>query len=404
MSTRATALLAWSVWALCVVLAVVAVLLDFYTPPIPTRQGPNFQVLAGLPLLVYPTVGAIVISHRPKNPIGWILCGMGILFDGHAFAEAYTGYAQFAHLESLPSGQATKVLAGWWLCPAVVGAVLLVLLFPSGKLMDRAWWFLVWMAVGGGALVSLWALLPEFFPNGVLGDVLGVLGPVGGIALIVSCIGSVTSAFVRLQNARGDERQQLKWFAYAAAVLLGAFALGPVAEQIGEPWAVFVLVIIGLSAIPVAMGIAILEYRLYDIDAVVNRTLVYGSLTATLVAVYFGGIVVLQGIASVVLQVPIRALTGQETQLATVAATLAIAALFNPLRRRIQGFIDRRFYRKKYDAAKTLETFSAKLRDETDLDALSDDLVGVVRETMQPAHVSLWLRPDTATKGKKGRE
>jgi hypothetical protein len=272
MSTRATALLAWSVWALCVVLATVAVLLDFYTPPIPTKHGPNFQVLSGVPLLVYPTVGAFVVSHRPKNPIGWILCGMGLLLDGHAFAEAYTGYARFAQLELLPSGQTTTFLAGWWLYPAVVGAVLLVLLFPDGKLMDRAWWFLVWMAVGGGALLSLWALPPEFYPVGTLGNALRVLGPIGGIALIVSCIGSVTAAFVRLQNARGDERQQLKWFAYAAAVLLGAFALGPVAEQIGEPWAVCVLVIIGLSAIPVAVGIAILEYRLYDMK--VTRSLV----------------------------------------------------------------------------------------------------------------------------------
>jgi len=131
-----------------------------------------------------------------------------------------------------------------------------------------------------------------------------------------------------------------------------------------------------------------MRYRLYEIDLIINRTLVYGSLTLTLVALYFGAIVVLQRV--------FVALTGQKSTLAIVASTLLIAALFNPLRRRIQSFIDRRFYRRKYDAAKTLETFSAKLRDETDLDALSGDLVGVVRETMQPAHVSLWLRPDEA--------
>jgi hypothetical protein len=151
-----------------------------------------------------------------------------------------------------------------------------------------------------------------------------------------------------------------------------------------------------LAGLPVAVGIAVLRYRLYDIDIIINRTLVYGSLTATLVALYFGGIVVLQRI--------FVALTGQQSTLAVVASTLLIAALFNPLRRRIQSFIDRRFYRRKYDARKTLEDFSVKLRDETDLDALEDDLVGVVTGTMQPAHVSLWLRPDTASTRREGQE
>jgi hypothetical protein len=163
-------------------------------------------------------------------------------------------------------------------------------------------------------------------------------------------------------------------------------------------WSVTVTILIinlALLGLPLFTGIAIVRYRLYDIDIIINRTLVYGTLTATVVAVYFGGVATLQAL--------FRALTGQEqqSQLAIVISTLVIAALFNPLRRRIQAFIDRRFYRKKYNAAKTLEGFSLKLRDETDLKALSDDLVGVVRETMQPAHVSLWLRPETASKGEQ---
>jgi hypothetical protein len=153
----------------------------------------------------------------------------------------------------------------------------------------------------------------------------------------------------------------------------------------------YVAALVGILGVPTAVGIAITRYRLYEIDLLINRTLVYGSLTVTLIALYFVGIVVLQ--RAFVL------LSGETSTLAVVASTLLSAVLFTPLRRRIQGFIDRRFYRSKYDAAKTLEAFSAKLRDETDLDALSDDLVEVVSETMQPAHVSLWLRPDTATKG-----
>ena len=159
-------------------------------------------------------------------------------------------------------------------------------------------------------------------------------------------------------------------------------------------WVGNLLVVVGGSGGPIAIGIAILRYRLYDIDILINRTLVYGSLTAMLIALYFGVIVVLQ-----------RALVlfiGQQSTLAVVASTLLIAALFTPLRRRIQSFIDRRFYRRKYDARKTLEAFSAKLRDETDLEALNNDLVGVVRETMQPAHVSLWLRPDQPPRRREG--
>ena len=194
-----------------------------------------------------------------------------------------------------------------------------------------------------------------------------------------------------MQSADGEERQQIKWFAYSAAVLLGDFVFVVLpAQAIAGPGAAFIFIIIGLMGIPVAIGIAILRYRLYDIDRIINRTLVYGSLTAMLALVYFGGVTVTQAL--------FQTLTSQEQlpQLLVVASTLLIAALFTPLRRRLQSFIDRRFYRRKYDARKTLEAFSSKLRDETDLDALSEDLTSVVRETMQPAHVSLWLRPDPA--------
>jgi hypothetical protein len=201
------------------------------------------------------------------------------------------------------------------------------------------------------------------------------------------------------RNARGVERQQIKWLLYvgplffiAAGLHIGFYYFW-LAERAWGLWASYLLVAIGGLSGPIAIGVAILRYRLYEIDIIINRTLVYGALTTTLVALYFGGIVVLQRVFVL--------LTGQQSTLAVVASTLFIAALFNPLRHRIQSFVDRRFYRRKYDARKTLEAFSSKLRNETDLEALSDNLVGVVRETMQPAHVSLWLRPETAPKGQQ---
>jgi hypothetical protein len=220
--------------------------------------------------------------------------------------------------------------------------------------------------------------------------------------MLLSGLGAVISVLVRFRRSRGDERQQIKWFAFAAALTFVWILVIEVFEELlsiegGVPeailaftWASAWLVI---PSIPIATGIAILRYRLYDIDRIINRTLVYGALTATLVALYFGGIVELQRLFVL--------LAGQQSTLAVVASTLLIAALFTPLRRRIQGFIDRRFYRRKYDARKTLEAFSTKLKNETDLESLNNDLVGVVRETMQPAHVSVWLRPDTAPKGEQ---
>src|SRR5918997_456860 len=210
-------------------------------------------------------------------------------------------------------------------------------------------------------------------------------------------LASALSLVLRYRRAEDEQREQIKWMAFAASVVGLLYLITMVSSltfsgtwgAAGTPLWLGLLqqaALVSFTAVPIAVGFAVLKYRLYDIDIVINRTLVYGSLTVTLVALYFGGIVVLQRI--------FVTLTGQQSTLAVVASTLLIAALFTPLRRRIQSFIDRRFYRRKYDARKTLEAFSATLRDETDLEALNNDLVGVVRETMQPAHVSLWLRPD----------
>jgi hypothetical protein len=195
------------------------------------------------------------------------------------------------------------------------------------------------------------------------------------------------SQLIRVDKGSRVERQQIKWLAFFAAIMAVGFGIIDAGAWL------FLVGTAAFNCFPIGVGIAVMRYRLLDIDVVINRALVYGSLAAILALVYSGGVTAIQALFT--------ALTGQEEQpqLAIVVSTLLIAALFTPLRRRIQWFIDRRFYRRKYDAAKTLEAFSAKLRDETDLDALSDDLVGVVRETMQPAHVFLWLRPDKASKG-----
>jgi len=412
MKRRTTAWMAWSVWALCLALFSSAVLLDFFNSSVPTRGGPNSNLYIAVALLAYPTVGAIVASRRPKNLVGWILCGIGLLFGVEAFAEAYAYYTLAAGPGSLPGG----VYMAWfsaellWLPGLFLGSALLVLLFPNGRLLSRSWRAVMWLAVGGSAITALlfatspgrispYRISDPFGIEGNLRSILHVLGMLAMATVLVCCVLAVISVFVRLQSAEGEERQQIKWFAYAAAVLLSTFFLGlPLAAMlaaIGLRWVAPIPIVIGILAIPAAVGVAMLRYRLYDIDVIINRTLVYGSLTVMLALVYFGGVTATQAVFT--------ALTGQEEQpqLVIVVSTLVIAALFNPLRRRIQSFIDRHFYRSKYDARKTLEAFSAKLRNDSDLDALSDDLVGVVRETMQPAHVSLWLHSDPALKHKK---
>jgi len=292
-----------------------------------------------------------------------------------------------------------------WIWAPGLGLILvfLPLLFPDGRPPSHRWRPVGWL---GGLSIGLICVLTSIVlwpergpalvrPGAFASEVeewrsalLDWMYTLALPLLLLAGFGAVISLLVRFRRARGDERQQIKWFASAAALSLVWISVFGQSNFGGLPGAIVALsVLLVITSIPVATGIAILRYRLYDIDLLINRTLVYGSLTAMLALLYFGGVATTQAIFG--------ALSGQEEQpqLAVVVSTLAIAALFTPLRRRIQGFIDRRFYRRKYDARKTLEAFSAKLRDETDLDALRDDLVGVVGETMQPAHVSMWLRP-----------
>jgi hypothetical protein len=399
---RSAARLAWALCLLCVGLAVGALLLWLLNGRALigfVREGDGAVVVL---VISFSVVGAMILSHRPENTIGWIFCAAALFQALSEFGLEYATYALVTRSGALPLGAEMSWLADWIWAPGLgLILVFLPLFFPDGRPPSRRWRPVAWL---GGLAIGLISVpvpiltWPErgtaVLKGGGIGDEdpawLVALVEAGFPLMLLAGLAAVISLFVRFHRARGDERQQIKWFASAAALTLAwifvfeqlGSAEGGVLEAIA---AVSSLVLV--PSIPIATGIAILRYRLYDIDRIVNRALVYVALTASLVLVYLSGVVSLQ--------YAFRALAGGSSQLAIVASTLAIAALFNPLRRRIHAFIDRRFYRRKYDAAKTLEVFSSKLRDETDLDASDDELVSVVRETMQPAHVALWLRkPD----------
>ena len=387
MPSRTTAPIAWSLWLLAVAMIAFAILLGL-------RNGANgSDTYVFVPMIAaFSTVGALVASRLSRNPIGWLLSAFGFLTAASILERQYA-------LGTLLGGDWVAWVFTWSLELSWGPLILILLLFPHGRLLSTRWRLVFWFAI---AVISVGLVTSVLYPVNLAANFPSARSPVTLLParvaeviygayqdlVLLTLMLAGMSMILRLRRARGYERQQLKWFAYATVVAVVSFVGVAVSGQ--EP---VIAAVFAFPLIPIAMGVAILRYRLYDIDIIINRTLVYGTLTATLAALYFGGIVLLQRV--------FVALTGEKSTLAVVASTLLIAALFTPLRRRIQSFIDRRFYRRKYDARKTLEAFSTKLRDETDLNALSYDLVGVVRETMQPSHVSLWLRPETASKGER---
>ena len=410
MNTRAVAWLAWSLCAFSLALAALSLLLFALNRTHPDAYVYDFWLENTVVPVSFSIIGAVIASRLPANPLGWLFCAAAsIAAVAHLSAE-YAIYALLAQPNSLPAGGALAWLTSWvWIL--FIGCIVLsLLLFPNGQLPSSRWRWFAWLSVLltiGGALWE--ALSPGVIVSlGSIRNPLGIEGlpsaykPVQTIMFALLFVAAVSTLVLRLRGARGIERQQIKWPAYTAVMAAsGSVLTYTISEAIGSrwlEWAGFVILIAALVSFPISIGIAIVRYRLYEIDTLINRTLVYASLTAMLALVYLGGVVASQTI--------FRALTRQEQQpqLAVVVSTLVIAALFNPLRRRVQGFIDRRFYRNKYDAAKTLEAFSAKLRHETDLDALSEDLLGVVRKTMQPAHVSLWLKPQLPPRGSEEPE
>jgi hypothetical protein len=417
MDRRQDTWLAWYMCSVSLMLTMLGLLLL-----VVSRSPAGAPVYAGAPVfdfwlvntvvaVSFSTVGAITAPRfPPHNPIGWLFCAIGLIGGMRLFVAEYAIVTLLAEpgtpLGKLPGGEALAWVSSWLWVPHIGLFMFLALLFPDGRPPSPRWQPFAWLVgvvlVVGTVAVALWPETAAGFDltNNPIGieAATDVVNPVETILYTLALV-AMSSLVVRLRRSKGVERQQVKWFAYAVVVLaISAILAYVVFETIGIRWLGWissVLVIISVVGLPVAVGMAILRYRLYNIDLLINRTLVYSSLTAVLVVVYFGSIVLFQML--------FRALIGQESQLGIVASTLAIAALFNPLRGRIQSFIDLSFYRRKYDARQTLEAFSAKLRDETDLDALSEDVLAVIRETMQPAHASLWLRPD-ATRKRGGGE
>jgi len=392
MSVRVAAVLAWSFLALSVAFAVFGLLFLYLNGSFEHMLDDSMGVDVAM-AVAFPTVGAIIASRQSGNAVGWIFCAIGLGGGASIFFSEYGIYALVTQPGSLPAGVIAAWIGTWvWLPSVTLTISFLLLLFPHGRLLSPRWRPVAGLAaavtMAGIVLIALvpWDLLdpgvPARNPFGIesLRD-LGLAVPVPillvGVPTMLLC---VTSLVIRFRCSQGGERQQLKWFVYAGVLNVGIFLI-PGADSSN---AVSLLQIATLPLLPVAAGIAILKHGLYDIDIIINRTLVYGALTAALALAYLGSVVSLQ--------YAFRVITSGNSQLAIVASTLLIAALFNPLRRRLQASVDRRFYRDKYDARKTLEAFSAKLRHEIDLDDLTGELTGAVRDTVRPAYVSLWLK------------
>jgi hypothetical protein len=400
MSTRAAARLAWSLAGLCLALFAASVVLWLLvrSAQVPESWDANITVASMLgqaSFLAYPLVGALIASRRPRNPIGWLLLTVGMVWLLLGASDYYCIYG-VAQPGSVPFPVVWAGTTNWLWVPGVgLLGTFVFLLFPDGRLPSRRWRPLAWLSGVVIAMLSVGVALspgplvnvgPIQNPFGLEGHPWVTTVEFAVIPLLPLCVlASALSLVLRYRRSGGEERQQIRWIAFAASVLGVLFVSGLFVPP--EAWFADLIAYATLGSstlVPIAIGFAVLKYRLYEIDLLINRALVYGSLTAMLAGVYLCAVIVLQYL--------FRALTGQESQLAVVASTLAIAALFNPVRRRIQALVDRRFYRNKYDARKTLEEFGVKLRDETDLEQLNAELVGVVRETMRPEHVSLWLR------------
>jgi hypothetical protein len=345
--------------------------------------------------LAFAVVGALVAARQPRNPVGWQLLAVGVFLTANLTGESYARYALLTAPGSLPGGRYGAWL-GWTYAPIVATlAIFLPLYFPTGRLLSPRWRPVLWLGIGFLVLAvagnGLWPgpdpPLPGIGParNPVVflpraKPLFELLRSLAGLCLLPGLSGAIAALAVRFRRSRGIERQQLKWFTFAAALapLPGlAYEIIPGIFPLLRP-VIFPLV-------PISVGVAILRYRLYEIDRIINRTLVYGLLSALLAAIYAGLVLILGQLFG--------GFGAEPPSWAVAGATLAVAALFQPARRRIQALVDRRFNRRKYNTATTIQAFSTRLRDQIDLDTLSSELLAVVDQTMEPTRISLWLRP-----------
>jgi hypothetical protein len=398
MKGRATGGVAGALWVCSLVLAAVAIWL--------AAVGPSTTPLAEdllfvIEVLAFTTAGALVAARRPANPIGWLLLAEGLVWELVASLDAYARDAVIARSGALPGGTVAAWVVNWVWVPAFTIQAAFFLLFPDGRVPGSRWRVVLWLAAIGAVLV----LAARVFMPGPLAEAPAIVNPVGlrgsgglwraaegvGSPLVgLAVIAAVASLVVRFRRASGMQRQQLKWLALAGVVTAAGSELADVLERTGLARHADTgnLFLASLAGIPIGAAIAVLRHRLYDIDRLLNRTLVYALLTALLGSVYAGAVL---GLGQV-----FGGLGAEPSSWAVAGATLAVAALFQPARRRVQTVVDRRFNRRRYDAARTIEAFSARLRDQIDLDSHTRELLAVVDQTMEPTRVSLWLRPQPA--------
>lgn len=400
-------LIAWLNAVICVLCITAVVVLEWLRGAYSFADDPIGTIVTFILIMVFllfPFMGAVIVGRHPTNVIGWIFCLAGLSFALSNLAGAYTAYA-LVHPGTLPGRHLTAWIDSWVSIPGTsLTLTLLLLLFPTGRPLTRRWQWVIWLT-----LVSVVALMAQYaFQPGAFEDYPTIQNPlglarsasmqtalevIGSGGLLLSALLSIAGLITRFRRSHGVERQQMKWFAFAATLLIIVFLEAILAmAYLGQTMdATQVFVALAWLAMTLATGLAILRYRLYDIDVIINRTIVYGFLTISLGLIY--------GVSVISLQALLRPLA-PDSQLAIVGSTIAVAGLFHPARTHVQNAVDRRFYRSKYDGTRTIETFSARLRQDVDLKSLSSELIDVVRNTMEPSHMSLWLRHSNPTAGK----